>query len=207
KDEAFAVASEVDTYAAMALAANTLIPRGNEWLGYNTDVVGFLNSMLDVADPINPIVIGAGATARSAVAALELMGAEKIRVMARREAAVNEIADTFPDLEISGIEFTSTPIDADLVISTVPAGIPDGIELGFSVQTLYDVIYAPWPTTLAKKALSSGVTVLGGLDLLVAQAVEQVILMTQCDEIRRDELAAVMMTAGLQVQAERSRID
>ncbi|MEY4322266.1 MAG: hypothetical protein RL410_47, partial [Actinomycetota bacterium] len=51
KDEAFAVAAEVDTYAAMALAVNTLIPRGNEWLGYNTDVVGFLNSMMDVADP------------------------------------------------------------------------------------------------------------------------------------------------------------
>jgi shikimate dehydrogenase len=207
KDEAFAVAAEVDTYAAMALAVNTLIPRGNEWLGYNTDVVGFLNSMMDVADPINPVVIGAGATARSAVAALELMGAEHIRIMARREAAITDIAETFPDLNIVGLEFSPTPVDADLVISTLPAGIADTVELGFSVGTLYDVIYAPWPTVLARKAQTSGVTVLGGLDLLVAQAVEQVILMTQCDEVRRDELFDVMMSAGLTVQIERSRLD
>jgi shikimate dehydrogenase len=43
---------------------------------------------------------------------------------------------------------------------------------------LLDVLYAPWPTPLAAAWAAAGGTVLGGLDLLVHQAVLQVELMT-----------------------------
>jgi shikimate dehydrogenase len=43
---------------------------------------------------------------------------------------------------------------------------------------LFDVVYAPWPTPLAEQALSSGMAIVSGLDLLVHQACGQVRLMT-----------------------------
>jgi shikimate dehydrogenase len=43
---------------------------------------------------------------------------------------------------------------------------------------LFDVVYSPWPTELATVAAASGAVVIGGLELLVHQAVRQVELMT-----------------------------
>jgi len=39
-------------------------------------------------------------------------------------------------------------------------------------------VYVPWPTALAAAALAAGAPVVGGLAVLVGQAVEQVRLMT-----------------------------
>ena len=43
---------------------------------------------------------------------------------------------------------------------------------------VFDAIYAPWPTALARAAAAAGATVVSGLDLLVGQALLQIELMT-----------------------------
>ena len=58
-------------------------------------------------------------------------------------------------------------------------------------RLLFDVVYAPWPTVLAAAWRRSGGEVVGGLELLVAQAAEQVALMTG-----RDAPVAAMRAAG-----------
>ena len=63
---------------------------------------------------------------------------------------------------------------------------------------LFDLVYAPWPTPLAEAARRAGVTVLGGLDLLVHQAVGQVVLMTG-----RQIDVAVLRAAGEQALGQR----
>jgi shikimate dehydrogenase len=69
-----------------------------------------------------------------------------------------------------------------LVVSTLPAAagaaaaaVLDGHRLE---GTLLDVVYAGWPTPLARAAEAAGLTVVSGLDMLVHQAAEQVRLMT-----------------------------
>jgi shikimate dehydrogenase len=47
-----------------------------------------------------------------------------------------------------------------------------------SAGTLFDVVYAPWPTPLAVAWSAAGGVVVNGLDLLVHQAVGQIALMT-----------------------------
>ena len=60
-----------------------------------------------------------------------------------------------------------------------PAGRPAGrLRPGPGRRPLFDILYSPWPTRLAAVALAAGVPVVGGLDLLAAQAVGQVELMT-----------------------------
>ena len=62
------------------------------------------------------------------------------------------------------------------------------------------MVYDPWPTPLAAAAERSGRTVLSGLDLLVAQALNQVVAMTG----RYDVPAGAMRRAAEDALAARS---
>jgi shikimate dehydrogenase len=69
---------------------------------------------------------------------------------------------------------------APLVIATTPAGTTDALAAAVPGRptTLFDVLYDPWPTDLAARWSAYGGAVVGGLDLLVHQAVLQVEQMT-----------------------------
>ena len=69
---------------------------------------------------------------------------------------------------------------APLVIATTPAGTTDALAAAVPERpgTLFDVLYDPWPTALAAAWSARGGAVVGGLDLLVHQAVLQVEQMT-----------------------------
>ena len=70
-----------------------------------------------------------------------------------------------------------------MLISTVPAGAADIYAERIAHRDLVprhllDVVYHPWPTALAVAAHQAGITVAGGLALLLHQAAGQVTLMT-----------------------------
>jgi shikimate dehydrogenase len=92
------------------------------------------------------------------------------------------------------------PIEADIVVSTVPAEAqtPDLLTRLAHVPVVFDVVYDPWPTPLAESAADR--TLVGGLDLLVHQAALQVGLMTGL----RDVPLAAMRAAGERGLAERA---
>jgi shikimate dehydrogenase len=71
-------------------------------------------------------------------------------------------------------------LDADVVVSTVPADAQRAVlALPWrSGQTVLDVLYADWPTPVARRVTEMGGTVAGGLDVLFWQATQQVELMT-----------------------------
>jgi shikimate dehydrogenase len=91
-----------------------------------------------------------------------------------------------------------------VLVSTVPtsAQVPELVAAMADIPLVFDVVYDPWPTPLATAAERSGRTVLSGLDLLVAQAVDQVVAMTG----RRDVPAGAMRRAAEQELAARSRL-
>ena len=66
------------------------------------------------------------------------------------------------------------------MVSTVLSGAADGIAhaVACSAPFIVDIIYDPWPTVLASAAERAGCTVIGGLDLLIGQALLQIELMT-----------------------------
>ena len=66
------------------------------------------------------------------------------------------------------------------MINTTPAGAADALVDALPAEpgTLFEVLYDPWPTTLAAAWAERGGQVVGGLELLVHQAVLQVGLMT-----------------------------
>ena len=96
-----------------------------------------------------------------------------------------------------------TALSGDVVVSTVPASaqVPGLVAAVADIPLVFEVVYSPWPTPLAAAAERSGRTVLTGLDLLVAQAVNQVVAMTG----RHDVPAGAMRRAAEEELAARGQ--
>ena len=112
------------------------------------------------------------------------LGHQSPTVLVRNPARTGELRETAERLgmrpTISGDLFTEPLPAADLVISTLPGGAADPLSVTrWKPDTMVlDVVYAPWPTSLAGSALAAGCPVVSGLTVLLYQAVAQVELMT-----------------------------
>lgn len=94
KTAAHAAAEVHDRFAALTGAVNTLLFTADRLRGYNTDVGGIVADLRDhgVAELDRARIVGAGATATSALVALGELGASRVEVIARRPAAAAPLA-------------------------------------------------------------------------------------------------------------------
>lgn len=176
KERAFEIAEERDRFASQSGVVNTLLRTTTGWRGFNTDIPGLHAALSEAGlDLTHTVVLGAGATAVSAVLAVQLGGAERVTVLARREEASKQLGERF------GCEsgtFGGTPriIGATTVISTLPGTVGDSIDLpsGMDEVPLFDVAYHPWPSPLSTRWTSRGTQATSGLAMLLFQAVYQI---------------------------------
>ena len=197
----------VEPLAVEVGGANTVVFEGGQRLGYNTDVPGLVAALAadGVTAPASATILGAGATACAALAALRETGLRTVTIRVRDQGRTGDLraAASRLGMEIELRALTAETRDGELLISTVPAGAADFYAERPSFHhpgaaTVLDVVYHPWPTPLAQAASRSGATVVSGFDLLLYQAARQVELMTG---IKPAPLEA-MRAAG---QAELSR--
>lgn len=187
KHAALTVATRTTERAAAVGAANTLIPDGDGgWLADNTDVRGVVGAVREagVGTLRHVAILGAGGTAQAVVAALAELGSPETTVLVRDVARAGEVRATaervgVPLTVLDGVPDRPIP-PADLVVSTLPGRAADAYaDTRWAAGTvLFDVLYEPWPTRLADAARAAGCPVVSGLDMLLHQAVEQVVLMT-----------------------------
>jgi len=184
KQAAVEVAQVVEPLPRLLRAANTLVRTEAGWRAENTDVtgVGMALQLAGVERVGHAAILGAGGTAAAAAVALSSLGAQHVDVVVRN---ADRAADVLRVLEVLGVSAGVTLIgraelEAPLVVSTVPIDAqPDLLDLGWrSGHTVLDVLYAPWPTALARRVEEVGGTVIGGLEVLFWQATVQVELMT-----------------------------
>ncbi|MFE5298692.1 shikimate dehydrogenase [Streptomyces sp. NPDC056632] len=199
---------EITDTAASVEAVNTVVlTEDGRRIGDNTDIPGMIAALrergVDKVDSAS--VLGAGATASSALAALARICAGPVTAYVRSEARADEMRGWGERL---GVEVRTAAWDAaaeafaaPLVIATTPAGTTDALAAAVpeAPGTLFDVLYDPWPTRLAAAWSARGGKIVGGLDLLVHQAVLQVEQMTG----RAPGPLAAMRAAGEQALAER----
>lgn len=183
KGAAFAATRTRDRPAELTGAVNTLLRGSDGPRGFNTDVGGIVRSLAEqgVTAVGGARLVGAGATATSALVALAEMGARSVDVVARRPAAVRPLAALGTRL---GIEVTATPFEASalhdvpVTIATLPGDAPvtDAVAhaLARSGGLLLDVVYGHWPTVLAAAWERADRPAVSGLGMLLHQALLQV---------------------------------
>lgn len=198
KRMALKLADEVSDLAMAVGGANTLVFRDGRRLGHNTDVYGLVTALREAGldQPGSAVILGGGATAASALAALLELGLSET-VLAVRNPARTEEARTAGDrlgVTTRVLPFTALAeaLPVDLVISTLPAdaAAPYADQIARSGAALFDVVYAPWPTTLAAAVQAAGAVAVGGFPMLLHQAVRQVALMTGADDVPVEAMRA-----------------
>lgn len=177
----------ISATAASVDAVNTVVfTPGGRRVGHNTDIPGMLAALRErgITGAGSAAVLGAGATASSALAALARVCEGGITAYVRgeeRAAQMRELGERLgADVRTAEWERAAEAFGAELVVATTPAGAADALANAVPGRpgALFDVLYDPWPTRLAAAWSARGGAVIGGLDLLVHQAVLQVELMT-----------------------------
>lgn len=196
KQRIFTFVDHVDPLADVVGAINTVLfsgPGGSIRTGVNTDVHGLVAAIREssgtgeLSGDGEAVVIGGGATAASALAALGELGYTRSTVAVRnqaRAAGVQAAANRMGvDVQIVTLDRVPALVGAaDVVISTVPSGASKAVATSLSAVAvrgvLLDVVYDPRPTALMQVWRVNGGLACGGERMLLHQAAEQVRLMT-----------------------------
>ncbi len=189
----------VEPQAELLGVVNTVLVHGAgrpTLTGANTDVHGIVAALgeaglvagADASGTTSAVVLGAGATATSALAALGSLGFVAPVVLARsmtRAGHVMRAAHRMglePAFRVLDVERAATAlVAADVVVSTLPPRAADGIagRLVAPVRgVLLDCAYDPRPTALVAAWHAAGGRAVAGERMLLHQATEQVRLMT-----------------------------
>ncbi len=227
KEEGLRFAAEVDYYAKLTGAVNTLAKVTSDagqtsWLGYNTDVFGIIQAVSQA--PVfaakstdveigSVMVLGSGATATSAVAAIKALAPNATVLLYARNHKTRAQLHAFSERLGLKTKVTShlrrSANRVDLVISTLPAHSLD--EIGAKLYdsrrfkpagALLDVAYQPWPSQIAKAWSRHDKSVISGLEMLIWQAVVQLRIFVggSTDEPLPNEVAVVeAMRHGIEV--------
>ncbi|MCE3032364.1 MULTISPECIES: shikimate dehydrogenase [Streptomyces] len=178
---------EISETAASVDAVNTVVfGADGRKRGDNTDIPGMVAALREhgIEEVESAAILGAGATASSALAALSRVCTGEVVAYVRSEPRAAEMRQWGRrlDVDVRTADWSEAAeaLRAPLVIATTPAGTTDALAAAVPERpaTLFDVLYEPWPTELAARWSMYGGAVVGGLDLLVHQAVLQVEQMT-----------------------------
>ena len=185
----------IDPDAKLIGAVNTVVNDGGAITGYNTDVLGFLMSLVKagfILDECRAVVLGAGGAARAVTWALCKRRASSITIGARNPQKASALAkdfSAFASIDVfdwNSDEFKEQVSYADIIINTTPLGMspkvddmpPVDLSLLPPGALVYDVIYSPAKTKFLLKAEELGYPTLNGESMLAYQGVESFRLFT-----------------------------
>lgn len=168
-------------------AVNTIVRRGDAFIGENTDGKGFVQAMREVVDPRGKsvMIFGAGGAARAVSVELALAGASHITVVNRSRDTGRTLVDLLNGKTPTSAELrlwngtVAVPRDTDIVVNATSIGLYPHVEqrLDLDLDSLHpgmvvaDGIHNPPRTQLIRSAEARGCRVLDGLGMLVNQGV------------------------------------
>ena len=189
KQAVVALCDELDEAASRTGSVNTLVFAGDgRCLGRSTDGGGFLASLqaagIDIAQAAGngpALLLGAGGAALAIAAALLARGVPVLvtnRTRARSAALVDKLRG--PGGGIGLVEWEHWPDrlgEAGLLVNTTSLGmvgqppLPADLSRAGSHLVVADIVYVPEETTLLAAARARGLVTVGGLGMLLHQAV------------------------------------
>lgn len=180
KEAAFALCDRLDDAARAAGAVNTLIFTATGIEGRNTDGIGFTANLR--AHGVNPasgpaLLLGAGGAARAIAAALLAENAP-VTITNRSPERAQALARALPGLRVLPWEARAQALaETALLVNTTACGMkeapdsPIGLAQANAALTVADIVYVPRTTRLLAAAEARGLATVGGLGMLLHQAV------------------------------------
>ncbi|WP_062073066.1 shikimate dehydrogenase [Demequina sediminicola] len=192
----------VEPMAKLVGAVNTVLLQpqaaGRHVVGANTDVHGIAAALQEggVTEARDGLILGGGATATSAMAALGRLGVTRPVIVVRNRARAGGLlrAATKMGVEPRFVPFEDAPAlmaTVPVVVSTVPASVGEGVASALDSASsspdnlsvregavLLDAVYDPITTPLGRAWSAHGGTFVNGTRMLLHQAAEQIRLMT-----------------------------
>jgi 3-dehydroquinate dehydratase/shikimate dehydrogenase len=172
----------VEPQARRIGAVNTVWRKAGKWRGANTDVAGILGPLSKVLRIPNAsiLIVGNGGAARGAACALADAGA-KISLVGRNADRVRALSKVCGAEALGRDQLHSRKFD--VLIHATPLGMyPHVNECFFDGQipadVVFDLVYNPLETVLARHAREQGKTVIPGLEMFLEQAAQQFELWT-----------------------------
>ena len=180
---------EVDEYARLIGAVNTVKISNGILKGYNTDGTGFLRSFRENAgveiEGKNVFILGSGGAARAIAITLALNEVKKIYICNRTfEKAASLAADTNKSAASEAVRMEYHKMkdainDSHILINTTNVGMLPNIDESPLNENLLnnelivcDIVYNPMRTKLLRDAEKKGCKIIPGLPMLVYQGVE-----------------------------------
>jgi len=170
KKEVLAFLTERSKAVEEVGACNCVKIEGQNLIGYNTDVIGFENSLIPFLKPTHnqALVLGTGGAALAIVYVLQKLGIAYKYVS--RTAAEGQFS--YNELDASVMELHT------LIINTTPLGMFPNIEacpnIPYQLLTpdhhLFDLTYNPAESTFLAKGKQMGATIQNGQQMFVEQA-------------------------------------
>lgn len=184
KEAAFALLDEVDPAAVAVGAVNTVWVDSGRLIGMNSDVPGFIANLDEEAPGWDgmtghAVVIGAGGAARGIVYGLIERGVGIVTLANRSLAKAEQIARQFPS-RVNAVGLDDLPASlagCDLLVNTTSLGMAGQPALTVDLDRLKpgaivaDIVYVPLVTDLLRRAAERGHPIVGGLGMLLHQAV------------------------------------
>lgn len=184
KETAFQAVAVADKIASRLSAVNTVYLKDGVVCGTNTDGEGFIASLRHSHPKFNlrdktAIIIGAGGAAKAIIGALLDEGVARIGIINRTRERIHDLQMQFG----SGIHEISKATSDDalkscgLLVNTTSQGMEGQSSLELEIQNLNpnvlvaDIVYTPLETAFLGVARRQGNPVLGGLGMLLHQAV------------------------------------
>lgn len=175
----------LDESAKRYNSVNCVAVKDGKRIGYNTDCYGFLRSLEAGGAKLDGKVlqIGCGGVGRMMAIEAALHGADLTIVslpefIAGAEAAADEARALNPDAKIKVITHDEIEGEFDLLMNASPVGMfpkvddcPVSEAVIKNCKCVFDVIYNPNVTKLMQIAQDNGIKAIGGMAMLVWQAV------------------------------------
>jgi shikimate dehydrogenase len=184
KEAAFQAVAKADEIARRLGAVNTVYLKDGVVCGTNTDGEGFIASLRHSHPNFNlrdktAIIIGAGGAAKAVIGALLDEGVARIGIINRTRERTHDLQAQFGSsvYEISEAIFNDALESCGLLVNTTSQGMEGQPSLELKTQRLNldalvaDIVYTPLETAFLEQARLRGNPVLGGLGMLLHQAV------------------------------------
>jgi len=176
-------------------AVNTVVRNGQTLKGYNTNAIGFMDTLEEIGFEVagkTAVVFGTGGIAKAVVFILNWLRAESILVVGRDENNISGIVNNIGGVPKPFQAFTEEAVSANIIVNATSVSSPDeSPEFAAFVDRLdirncdilMDVNYGREVNFWEKKALEKSIRFLDGLSLLAHQARRSFSLWTRIDVV------------------------